>query len=243
MFKKFRNKSLLFHAIIALGIFVLFKPAPAMANIALDKVVLTFAPDERPVQNITVTNHSDKPTKVTGTAYKITNSGQPSETEAPAKGIALAPKAFELEPGQSRMVRLVVRDFPENMEDIYRVRFKPDTPEYRTQETESGTSVKIGVIMSMGALVMVQPKVPQQNLVVTRDATQLHFHNQGNTTVQLQREDFCNEDRSFCVPLEGKRIYPGMEWDLDIPQGLENIAFTQTILVNGNYSTLAYPLP
>ncbi len=243
MFKESRKKYLSLYTALALGILVLFHPAPAMANIALDKVVLTFAPDERPVQNITVTNHSDKPTKVTGTAFKITNSGQPTESEAPAQDIALAPKAFELEPGQSRMVRLVVRDFPENMEDIYRVRFKPDTPEYRTQETDSGTSVKIGVIMSMGALVMVQPKVPQQNLIVTRDATQLHYHNQGNTTVQLQREDFCNQDRSVCVPLEGKRIYPGMKWDLDIPKGLENTAFTQTILVNGNYSTLAYPLP
>ena len=157
--------------------------------------------------------------------------------------MVLAPKVFELQPRESRMVRMVVRKFPDNMEDIYRVRFKPEQAFIREEETPSGTSVKIGVVMTMGALVMVQPKNPAPNLIVTRDANQLNFDNQGNITVQLQREDFCNQDRSICTPLEGKRIYPGMKWQTDIPAELKSQPFSQTVLIKGDYSTLSYPMP
>lgn len=233
-----------FIALMALCLFsLMFITSEAQANISLDKVIVTFSPDARPVDNITVTNHSEETVRVTGAVMKIANSGQPTETENPATDLVLAPKIFELKPGESRMARLVVRNFPENMEDIYRVRFKPDQAFDQEQTTPSGTSVKVSVVMTMGALVMVQPKNPQPNLVVTRDANQLHFDNQGNITVQLQREDFCNKDRSVCTPLDGKRIYPGMKWETDIPAGLKNQPFSQTILVKGDYSTLAYPMP
>lgn len=222
---------------------LLFLPNMAFANISLDKVIIGFSPNQRPVENITVTNQSENVLKVTGTAFKITDSGQDTETEEPAKGLVIAPKSFEIKPGESRVVRLVLREFPDDLEGIYRVRFKPDQANYNEQTFEGGKSVRIGVVLTMGALVTVAPKNPAPDLSFQRTGNTVTFENKGNVTAQLQREDFCNESRTECIPLQGKRIYPGMTWTLEVPEKLTDKAFTQTLLMNGQYSTLSFPAP
>jgi len=238
-----QHKSLnLFCFIMVLSISILM-PTKSWANLSLDKVILHFKPTERPVQNITVTNQSDKIVKVSGKVLKITNSGQPTESELDTQELVIAPKSFELPPNESRVVRLVLRKFPDNSEGIYRIRFRPDKPEVSEQQFEGGTSVRIGVITTMGALAIVAPKNPAPNLIVERRAETLFFKNEGNVTAQLQREDFCNKSRTVCSTLTGKRIYPGMSWSIDVPEVLKGQAFSQTILTNGQYSTLPYPAP
>ena len=224
-------------------VFCVINVADAQANISLDKVILNFVPGEKPVQNIMITNQGEKTVKVSGSVVQIQNSGQENEKEFPSKNLILAPKAFELAPGAQRQVRLVLRNFPDQQEGIYRVRFKPDTPQITTQEPKPGMSVKIGVVMTMGALVMVTPTVPSPKLTFERKKDVITFKNEGNVTAQLQREEFCTDGRKNCTSLDGKRIYPGMTWDHAIPESLLGKAFSQTVLINGQYSTLSFPVP
>ncbi|MCE9507019.1 MAG: hypothetical protein K8R48_01720, partial [Alphaproteobacteria bacterium] len=65
--------------------------------------------------------------------------------------------------------------------------------------------------------------------------------NEGNVTATLQREEFCTEDKKICAPLEGKRIYPGVKWEMEVPTALKGRSFEQTLLLNGKYSKLSYP--
>jgi P pilus assembly chaperone PapD len=222
----------------------LFTAAPAHANLSLDKVILEFKQGGRPVDNITVRNDGDEPVKVSVSALEDLTPGQHPEKLEPAKNLIAAPKAFELAAGETRVVRVVLRKWPEDMEGIYRVRFMPDrvTMEKKV-ETTSNKTINIGVTVTMGALVMVPPKNPRPDLVATRGAKTVHFKNKGNVTAQLQREDFCaDDDKKACGSLPGMRIYPGMSWDMDIPDALKKTDFEQTVLMNGNYTKISYPL-
>ncbi|MDD9900169.1 MAG: hypothetical protein OXT65_04250, partial [Alphaproteobacteria bacterium] len=154
-----------------------------------------------------------------------------------------APKSFELDAGESRVVRLVLRKFSDDMEDIYRVRFLPDKPALEKIEELGGTSVQVNVVVSMGALIMAAPKEARPDLKFVRNDDTITFTNAGNVTAQLQREEFCTEDRKVCTPLEGQRIFPGARWIMTIPDALKDKEFSQTMLVNGSYSTLSYPAP
>jgi hypothetical protein len=215
---------------------------PAYADISLDKVIIEFNPAERPIHNINVTNQSDKATKVSVEMIEVTNAGQAGETEKQTDKLVVAPKAFELQGGETKAVRLVLRQYPDDLEEIYRVRFKPSEVSFVKKETSGATTVNVGIIMAMGALIMVPPKNPKPDLQPVRDGKIVHFFNKGNVTAQLQREDFCTDDKKTCVVLPTKRIYPNMVWDMPVPDALVNLDFSQTVLMNGQYSKIVYSL-
>jgi P pilus assembly chaperone PapD len=215
----------------------------AAAGLSIDKVIVDFKPGDKPIDNINITNQSDKPLKVTVNSIEVTHSDLPDQKETPTDKLVVAPKAFELAPGEQRPVRLVLRGFPDDMEAIYRVRFVPSTPtEQRTQQVD-GKSVQVSIIVSMGALIMVAPKTPKPDLKFAREGGKIHFTNAGNVTALIQREDFCTEDKKTCASLDGKRMYPGTTWDMDVPEKLKTMAFSQTMQINGAYSKLSYPAP
>ncbi len=217
-------------------------PIQAHANLSLDKVVVQFTPSERPVSNVLVSNKGDSPIKVTAEIIEVLNSGTKDEKEIKTKNLIVAPGGFELNANESRNVRLVLRKTPEDFEKIYRIRFHPDTISF-TEEVEKGNkSVRVGVIISMGILVIAEPKEPKPKLEFVRNDKKIIFSNNGNVTAQLQREDFCNKDRTKCTELTGKRIYPGSTWEMEIPEHLIKTIFQQTVLINGNYSTITYPV-
>ncbi|MCK5555919.1 MAG: fimbria/pilus periplasmic chaperone [Alphaproteobacteria bacterium] len=215
---------------------------PAVANISLDKVILRFDPNVRPINNINVTNQGDKPVKVSIVTIEMVNSGQDGEIEKKTKNLIVAPKAFEMQPGETRAVRVVLRQYAEDMESIYRIRFKPSQPSFIKKEKVAGKSINVSIVLTMGALVIVPPKSPRPDLQFVRDGKIIHFTNKGNVTAQLQRDDFCvDEEKKTCVQLPNKRIYPGMTWDMDVPAELAGIGFSQTVLTNGSYSKISYP--
>ena len=231
----------IFYCLMAICVGTFF-PFQANANITLDKVIVKFDPASRPVANVVVTNKSDAPVKVTTEIVEAFNSGTDDESEEKTKEIVVAPKGFELDAHESRAIRLVLRKIPEDQEKIYRIRFIPSEISF-TKEVDAGDkSVRVGVIMSMGLLVMAAPKNPEPKLDFERTDNKIIFTNNGNVTAQLQREDFCNKDRTECVPLLGKRVYPGAKWVMDIPEQLIKVPFSQTVLINGDYSTITYPV-
>lgn len=216
-------------------------PAHAV-GISLDKVIINLKPGDRPIENINVTNGSDKTVKISVNTVEVINSGLPDQKEQPAEKLVAAPKSFEMAPGETRTVRLVLRGFPDEMESIYRVRFVPKDPtSTHAETTPDGKSVQVNIIVSMGALIMVSPKNPKPDLKFTRKGDIVSFTNTGNVTAQLQREDFCADDKKSCASLEGKRLFPRASWDMPLPEALKGKTVSQTVLINGAYSTLTYP--
>ncbi|MDD9899796.1 MAG: hypothetical protein OXT65_02325, partial [Alphaproteobacteria bacterium] len=62
--------------------FVLVAAAPALADgLHLDKVIVNFAPDKKPIENITVTNKSERALKVTVKTVQVIHSGVKGKVE------------------------------------------------------------------------------------------------------------------------------------------------------------------
>lgn len=237
------NRGLFAAAFLYLFSIILFYAGSAQAaGIAVDKMVIEFSAGKRPVENVNVTNQSDKPLKVASIAIQVIGAGQDGEADQPTDKLVVAPKTFELAPGETRAVRLVIKDQPGDMESIYRVRFTPSEPSFYKGDETGKTSVRVAVVVAMGVLVMVHPKDPKPDLKVARKGDKIEFKNDGNVTAQLQREEFCTEDRKSCAPLNGKRIYPGAKWEMEVPEALKGKPFEQTVLINGSYSKLSYPV-
>ncbi|MCE9507756.1 MAG: hypothetical protein K8R48_05490, partial [Alphaproteobacteria bacterium] len=96
-----KNNGRLFAAAFA-GLFaIIFIGAETAqaAGIALDRMVIEFSAGKRPVENLNVTNQSDKPAKIVASIVQVINTGLANETTQPAENLIVAPKAFELAPG------------------------------------------------------------------------------------------------------------------------------------------------
>jgi len=211
------------------------------ANISLDKIVIHFDNASAPVNNVAVTNNSDAVIKVEAKVIETLNPGQTTESEIKTRELSVAPKIFELQPHETRITRVILRRKINDQEKMYRIRFIPDTPSTSTEQQSGGMSVKIGIVVGMGVLILASPENPKPNLNFVRKDGKITFSNDGNITAQLQREPFCNQDKSLCVPLIGKRIYPHASWTMEVPIELKGKAFSQTVLINNAFSTLNFP--
>lgn len=231
------------HIILTLAAFaILAFSQEASASISIDKVIVSFKPGQRPVQNIRITNTSSTTIKIKSESVHVINPGFDTAEEEPSKQLSVAPKLFELKAGESRVVRLVLREIPSDLEEIYRVRFIPDKISESKTTNAGGKSVKVDIITAMGVLIMAQPKSPNPELVYERHDGYIDFINKGNVTAHLQRDDICiNELKDVCISLAGKRIYPGASWRMPIPQELKNREFTYTLLMNNAYTSLTFP--
>jgi P pilus assembly chaperone PapD len=215
---------------------------PAGASLSLDRAVIEFKLADRPVETINVTNTADKPTKVSVATVEVLNSGQKGEVEKETDKLVVAPKAFEMQPGETKAVRLVLRDRPADLEAIYRIRFKPSEVSFTQEQKTEGKTIHLSIIMSMGALIIVAPKNSTPDLQFVRDGKTIHFTNKGNVTATLQREDICTDNKKSCSQIPSLRIYPGETTDMELPPELAGIDVSQTVLINGGYSKLFYPL-
>ena len=218
-----------------------FSSTAALANLSLDKVVIRFEQGARPVDNIAVKNNSDDFIKVTAVVYEVINPGQENEEIVKTRDLTVAPKAFELKARESRVARVVLRRFPKDVEKIFRINFVPDKAGMVQEASKEGKSIKVSIVIGMGALITAAPSESKPNLVFERKDGKILFTNKGNVTSQLQRGDFCNEDRSECIPLGGKRIYPGASWTMEVPVELIGKEFSQTVLASGNYNKITFP--
>lgn len=230
--------------LLAAVLFTAALAAPAHADgLYLSKVIVHFMPGQRPIDNINVTNQSDKTLRVTVQTIKVTHAGMPDQKNTPTHKLIVAPESFEIAPGETRPVRLVLRGFPDNLEDVYRIRFSPNLPTIEKKQVIAGKTVQINVIVSMGALIMAEPKNPKPDLSFKRQGDVITFINKGNVTATLQRDNYCLPDGKTCVDLEGMRLFPGNSWTMKVPAALKNLPFTQTMQSDGQYSTLSYPAP
>lgn len=211
----------------------------AHANISVDKVVVHFDNGRRPVENIIVTNTGERPLMVKTKIVETLKPGQTDEEEISTRKVIVAPQSFTLAPGEKRTARIVLREMPQDMEAMYRVRFFPSTIKEKAQETQQGMSIKLNVLFGMGVLLLAAPQNPEPNFTAKRENGKIIVTNNGNVTVQLNRERFCDDDGE-CVQIPGKRVYPGMTWTTDIPKELRGKPFSQTIRVNNDYQTYEY---
>lgn len=223
-------------------------PFPAEAGVSIDTVTEVVHATDKPIRSVTVRNtDAENPVGVDVVVLKVTNAGMPNETREPSTDIAVAPGKFDLAGGASRAVRLVVRKRPQDSEAVYRIRFMP-TSEFADQvsrQQSGNVTTEVRIQIAMGMLLFVRPPSIVSDISAQRPTADLaRFANKGNTTIELHRGEVCGLSSGQCAEFSGKRLYPGMTWDLDVPASLGAEPFQLTVVNGqGTYEDLQVPSP
>ena len=199
-------RRLLVAAVLASGL-----AAPALADMVLDKVILDFAPDTPPRDDIEVWNSGTERLYVVIEPREVIAPGQASEHRVsdpdPAKlGLLVTPQRLILEPGERRLVRIAAIVPRAAQDRIYRVTIKPVVGDVSAAQTA------IKVMVGYDALVIYRPAVPQGTVSATRTAGSITFSNDGNSNVELYQGRQCDAAGTDCRDLPARRLYAGEHW-------------------------------
>lgn len=200
-----------------------------MHSIMVDGVQRYFRAGEVPVQNVTVTNHSDKALSLKTSIVRYTKPGRTAANEVsemvPAdEDFIFAPKLFRLKAGESRQVRMVLAKPLSDKERIYAISFDPFDFDYDdVEDYEGGIDLGLGFIKTSAVVVVVSPKKPDPVVEWERDETGVTFYNKGNVSIDLtMRRNVCvGEFKDDCLNFPGYRIYPGLSYRMDLDQSYE----------------------
>lgn len=202
----------------------------ASAQIVVNAVTRTMLPNQRPIENVDVSNFSeDRILQANIFVEQSLISEDGTERVIPTNDFLVAPTSMILRPGEMKKARVVLRKPPSKDEErYYRVTFKATIPEpIRLQEMglskdelaqQDALSANISMISGMGIFITVAPQEIKPKLTWTRDANGITFVNEGNASIEMRtRKEYCLDgNKNDCISLPYKRIYPGKSWTFEI---------------------------
>ncbi len=195
--------------------------APSIkASMTVDKMVLYFNPGELPRQDVTITNPDDEILYLETEILKVENPGTPDEKDVKIDNpdqmkLLVTPQKAVLPSNTFQVLRLINLEPPKDVEQVYRVTFRPVVGEVKA----SSTAIKI--LIAYQALVFVRPEKPAFHLEPRQTGAKLTLTNTGNIHTQLRNSRFCTpsaKGKQDCTEttLSG-RIYPGQSKELTLP--------------------------
>lgn len=189
---------------------------PAMAQMAVDKVVVEFPADGQPRNDIEVQNTSEETLYIQVKPAEILNPGAPNEQRVevndPAeRGLLVSPNRLALEPGQRQLIRFALLSRPAEKDRIYRVTVSPVVGDVVAEQTA------LKILVGYDILAIAHPPSPEADLKASRNGGSLSIANAGNTNALLFNGRQCKASGDDCVELPGHRLYAGTSWDVDLP--------------------------
>ena len=202
----------------------------ASAQIVVNAVTRTMLPNQRPIENVDVSNFSeDRILQANIFAEQSLLKEDGTEEVIATDDFLIAPGRMILRPGEMKKARLVLKTPPsKDKERYYRVTFKASIPDpLRLEEMglsaeeraqQDALSASISMISGMGIFITVAPQEIKPKLTWTRDASGIRFVNEGNTSIEMRmRKEYCFDgNKRDCISLPYKRIYPGQSWTFEI---------------------------
>ena len=190
----------------------------ASADMVLSEVILDFAPDQSPRDDIEVFNDGTERLYVAVEPAEIKSPGTPGEARVESRdpealGLLVTPNRLVVEPGQRKLVRIAALSPATDRDRVYRVAFKPVVG-----EIEASTS-GIKVLIGYDVLVIRRPAQPRAAITATRSRSAIELRNDGNTNAELFEGHQCDEQGQRCAELPSKRLYAGAVWQ--VPLGYE----------------------
>jgi P pilus assembly chaperone PapD len=189
---------------------------PATAQLTANPAILSFQGTENTRKDIKVTNTSSRPQYLRISAARILEPGaQPEEYfESPNPeevGLLVAPRRIALQPGEERVIRVILLEDEVETDKAWRVHIEPTIGDIETDRSVAVT------LLAFKALVFARPPEPVTNLVGGRDGQTLTLTNQGNSNVVLFDGQQCL-DPDACQRVTGKRLWPGSVWTTELPE-------------------------
>lgn len=193
--------------------------SPLSADMVLSNAIIHFEEGQANRQDIEIENVGDEVMYVAIEPRLVTNPGTGDEgreliNDPREAGLLVTPNKMAIPAGGRKVIRFVNLKSDNDIERIFRVTVKPVVGEIVAQET--GVKILVGYEV----LVLMQPSTPNYNVVGKREGNTLFFENTGNINVLLREGKQCAQaldSEIDCQPLPGKRLYPGMEWSVELP--------------------------
>ena len=201
-----------------LPIIFLLLPISGYADMILNKSIIYFEPGEPNREDLEIHNPTNDPLYVKVTPKIVRNPGTNDQArevyDNPKEaGLLVSPNKLIVPPNSRKLLRIVNLIPGAKDERVYRVSITPVAGEL--EASKSGVKILIGYEV----LVIVHPANGNYELTHEIANNTLSITNQGTQNVLLRKGKQCppnNEDESLCEHYQGKRLYPGNKWTVDL---------------------------
>ena len=163
--------------------------AEAHAQLIVNKSTIELT-ESSPRSNIRITNPSADTLYVNLDIDELLNPAVDESLRTPIDLLAdpkilVLPQQMVLEPGQTKIVRIITTSTQVNTDQVYRLNVVPFAGKPLMGESEE-KSVGVKILLGYKLLVLVRPEQILPNIEYTRLANSLMFNNAGNTSVLLR---------------------------------------------------------
>lgn len=190
--------------------------AKASAELVLSQVIVDFGTERPAREDVEVYNSGSERLYVSAEPFEILMAGLPGQQRIAAvnpavSGILVTPQKVVLEPGERRLIRIAMIAPRSEQDRVYRVTIKPVAGEISAQ------SDALKVFVGYDTLVLYRAAQVSGQLTGMREGNRLIVTNESNTTQELSGGEQCDINGVDCQPLQGRRLYPGMQWEQAVP--------------------------
>ena len=203
----------------------LFVAGPAaMADLVVNRSIVEMAHGETRADIVLINSDSTENLYIQVDPHVVINPGETDQvmTKLSAEdnaGLLVSPNRLVIPPEGRSVVRVLNVDAAANAERIYRINFIPISPPVEIESpAEDTVRSRLEVVVAYQVLVIVQPDQPAAVHTVARTGTEATFRNEGNANYLMSDGEQCNPaDASDCRQLPDHRMYPGNNWQLQLP--------------------------
>ena len=202
------------------------------ADMLLNKGILNFYAGGVIRDDIEITNDGEEPLYLSITTFKINNpeNSKPERiemTDPRTSELLASPNKMIVSAGQKKILRIIVREAPGTVDQVYRIKIMPYSPPIKTGD-KSKKQVGVKVLLGYELLAFLRPPNHQAKLKVKQEGKTLKVTNEGNTNTILRNIKQC-QDKDHCQEIKGKRLYAGQSIDLKLPQAEGKIIIYKSV--------------
>jgi P pilus assembly chaperone PapD len=186
----------------------------------VDRVLVDFRSDARPVQNILVTNTSPRAISISAQVREVESPGQVGEKLKETRAVLVSPMNLNLEAGASRQVRIVGVEEPGDTEQVFKLALTPfsGSPRSSEQGSTTGAPGEFKAAPSFEVLILRAPEDAAASLVWKRSGGDVVLSNEGSRSIALTELRVCRgAGTAECVDSPSRRLYPGTSWSTMVP--------------------------
>ena len=195
-----------------------FHAMPLSADMILNKSIIYFEPGEANREDLEIHNPTSNPLYIKITPKIVRNPGTDTQAreiyDNPKEaGLLVSPNKLIVPPNSRKLLRIVNLQPGATNERVYRISVTPVAGEL--EANKSGVKILIGYEV----LVIVHPAKGNYELTHEIAGNTLNITNQGTQNVLLRKGKQCppdTEDENLCEHYQGKRLYPGNTWSVDL---------------------------
>jgi P pilus assembly chaperone PapD len=215
-----------------------FVPAPASAQLAIDRLWVDFEPGAPNRSDLVIRNESADRYYITVSPVEVTSPGAADEqrvekSDPEQLGLLVSPNRLVVDPGGMRAIRVVSLNEQVATDRVYRIRVTPQVGEIQADAPGAdarGMTVKL--LTAYDVLVTVRPPKPNAGVSATRAGNEVTIRNAGNTNTLLFDGVACSPGATpgaaeNCEDVGARRLYPANEWKITLKDPNAKLRFKE----------------